>query len=94
MGRPPSALRPPPNTSPDIEPVRPPPWGGQSYKVSGANPIKLFDLSSNQKRKPKENKFASLAARAVFVSLFFLKKLIYKILAEMITLTGPIPRGV
>ena len=35
-------------------------------------------LSSNQNQKPFEKKFATLAASAVFVSLFFLQKqLIY-----------------
>ena len=34
---------------------------------------RLFDLSSNQNQKPIEKKFACLAARAVFVSLFFSK---------------------
>ena len=38
----------------------------------------LFDLSSNQNQKPFAKKFATLAARAVFVSLFLLQKqLIY-----------------
>ena len=32
---------------------------------------RLFDLSSNQNQKPIEKKFAGLAARAVFVNLFF-----------------------
>ena len=42
----------------------------------------LFDLSSNQNQKPFEKKFATLAARAVFVSLFFhQKQLIYDFLA-------------
>ena len=44
--------------------------------------IKIIDLSSNQKQKPFEKKFATLVARAVFVSLFFLQKqLIYNFLA-------------
>ena len=34
----------------------------------------LFDLSSNQNQKPFEKKFATLAARAVFVNLFSLQK--------------------
>ena len=33
----------------------------------------LFDLSSNQNQKAIEKKFAHLAARAVFVSPFFLQ---------------------
>ena len=31
----------------------------------------IIDLSSNQNQKPFEKEFATLAARAVFVSLFF-----------------------
>ena len=34
----------------------------------------LFDLSSNQNQKPFEKKLATLAARAVFVNLFFPSK--------------------
>ena len=49
-----------------------------TQKNSGAQPIKLFYkrlfvLSSNQNQKPIEKMFAHLAARAVFVSLFFFK---------------------
>ena len=41
----------------------------------------MFDLSSKQNQKPFEKKFATLAATAVFESLFFQKQQIYHFLA-------------
>ena len=55
---------------------------------------RLFDLSSNQNQKPFEKKFETLAARADFVSLFFLQKqLIMTFWQEIITLSRPVHRG-
>ena len=45
-----------------------------SKNLSVCLSVVLFDLSSNKNQKQIEKKFARLAARAVFVSLFFLKK--------------------
>ena len=42
---------------------------------------RLFDLSTNQNQKPIQKKFAGFAARAVFESRFFQKKLIYDFFA-------------
>ena len=54
----------------------------------------LFDLSSNQNQKPFEKKFETLAARAVFVSLFFfLKNLIFDFLAGKIYPDSPRSQG-
>ena len=56
---------------------------------------RLVDLSSKQNQKPLEKKFETLAARAVFVSLFFFKKSYFMTFwQEIITLTRSIRRGV
>ena len=53
-----------------------------SFRTDIVLSARLFDLSSNQNQKPFEKKFATLAARAVFVSSFLLQKqLIYDFLA-------------
>ena len=47
---------------------------GESRVMSTLFYISLFDLSSNQNQAPFEQKFATFASRAVFVSLFFSSK--------------------
>ena len=54
----------------------------------------LFDLSTNQNKKPFEKKFTELAAGAVFVSLFLLQKqLIYYFLAGNNYPKSPLSQG-
>ena len=56
--------------------------------------LPLFDLSSNKNQKPFQKKFATLAASAVFVSLFFLQnQLIYDFLARNNNPDSPLSQG-